>query len=45
MTRTLSCKKQVGEGEFSDLPEASCKDAIKPPVTEACNVDIVCKGE
>lgn len=43
MTRTLNCKKEVGEGEYNDLPEGSCKDAIKPPVTEACNVDIICK--
>ncbi|XP_068734919.1 A disintegrin and metalloproteinase with thrombospondin motifs 6-like isoform X2 [Montipora capricornis] len=45
MARTKSCKVYVGGDEYSDLPDASCKKAAKPPLREACNVDILCKAE
>ena len=45
MTRTLSCQKPSGDGQFSPVPNYFCQGAVKPPVSEACNTDVLCKGE
>ncbi|KAK2547602.1 ADAMTS-like protein 1, partial [Acropora cervicornis] len=42
MTRTKTCKMHVGGDTYNDLPDASCKKAVKPVLQEACNVDIFC---
>jgi len=44
MTRTLSCQKPSGDGQFSPVPNYFCQGAVKPPVSEACNTDVLCKG-
>ena len=45
-TRTLDCARAVDveEDEYSIVPDEFCKNAVKPPVTEMCNVDILCEG-
>lgn len=45
-TRTLDCARAVDveEDEYSVVPDEFCKNAVKPPVTELCNEDILCEG-
>ncbi|XP_020600962.1 A disintegrin and metalloproteinase with thrombospondin motifs 18-like [Orbicella faveolata] len=42
ITRILSCKKLNNDGQYSPVPKIFCQNAVKPPVTEACNDDIPC---
>ena len=45
-TRTLDCARAIDalNDEYSVVPDEYCKNAVKPPVTELCNEDILCEG-
>ncbi|XP_078379200.1 A disintegrin and metalloproteinase with thrombospondin motifs 6-like isoform X2 [Oculina patagonica] len=42
ITRTLSCKRMSGDGQYSPVPKIFCQNAVKPPVSEGCNYDVPC---
>ncbi|XP_073256310.1 A disintegrin and metalloproteinase with thrombospondin motifs 18-like [Porites lutea] len=43
LKRTLTCQKPHGDGKFIPVPSVFCKGAVRPPVTEPCNTDVLCK--
>lgn len=45
ITRTLSCKRMSGDGQYSPVPKIFCQNAVKPPVSEGCNYDVPCFGK
>ena len=43
LKRTLTCQKPHGDGKFIPVSSVFCKGAVRPPVTEPCNTDVLCK--